>query len=279
MPTDYEKRLRRVVDYVYDNPAGDLSLDALADVAALSRFHFHRVYTAMTGETCAQAVRRIRAHRASVWLVHTDWPVDTVAARAGYDNVQSFARLFRSQYGLTPTAFRKAGKDRPMISPKHEGALPMYPVEIRDLPARRLAALPHTGAYHEVGRTFEKVSAVFSGRNLWGGAKGMIGVYYDDPSTVAEDALRSHAGVWVGPDFDVPDDLEEATLPAGPHAVLVYKGPYNGLRDAYQDLYGRWLPESGRVPAHAAPFEVYLNSPMDTAPADLLTEICAPLAP
>lgn len=61
MANDYERRLMRVLDYIHDNPAGDLSLDALADVAALSRFHFHRVFRAMTGQTVAQAVRRLRA--------------------------------------------------------------------------------------------------------------------------------------------------------------------------------------------------------------------------
>ena len=47
----YEARLLRVIDDIHANPAGDLSLDALADVAALSRFRFHRVFRAMTGET------------------------------------------------------------------------------------------------------------------------------------------------------------------------------------------------------------------------------------
>lgn len=56
----YEDRLMRVLRYIHDNPTADLSLDRLADVAALSRFHWHRVFHAMTGETCAQAVRRVR---------------------------------------------------------------------------------------------------------------------------------------------------------------------------------------------------------------------------
>ena len=70
-----EKRLLRVFDHIHDNPAGDLSLDALSDVAAMSRFHWHRVFRAMTGETLAQAVRRIRMQRASYLLVMTDEPL------------------------------------------------------------------------------------------------------------------------------------------------------------------------------------------------------------
>ena len=58
MVHDTERRLLRVLDHIHDNPAGDLSLDAMSEVAALSRFHFHRVFRATTGETLAKAVRR-----------------------------------------------------------------------------------------------------------------------------------------------------------------------------------------------------------------------------
>ena len=67
------------------------------------------------------------------------------------------------------------------------------------------------------------------------------------------------------------------TLPAGRHAVLTFTGPYAGLQAAYDQLFGIWLPQSGETPADSPVFEVYLNSPMDTAPTDLVTEICLPL--
>ncbi|MGB7318507.1 MAG: GyrI-like domain-containing protein, partial [Planktotalea sp.] len=114
-------------------------------------------------------------------------------------------------------------------------------------------------------------------RNLWPQARGMVAVYHDDPNTVAADELRSHAGVEVGPDFKMPEGLEEVTIKSGETAVLVFKGAYMGLQQAYDWLYGQWLPNSGRVPADAPSYEAYLNSPMDTAPDDLLTEICVPL--
>ena len=90
----YEQRVLRVLQYIHDNPAGDLSLDALSEIAMMSRFHWHRVFVGMTGETCAQAVRRTRLHLAATWLSNSDLPVADVAARAGYPNLQSFTRIF-----------------------------------------------------------------------------------------------------------------------------------------------------------------------------------------
>ncbi|WP_244614906.1 AraC family transcriptional regulator [Pukyongiella litopenaei] len=276
--TDYETRVRRVIQYIYDHPDGDLSLDQLADVAAMSRFHWHRVFRAMTGETCARAVRRIRAHRAACWLVQTDWPVEIVAARAGYDNPQSFARLFRRFYGQGPGEFRAAGVAHALPTELTRGDLVMHPTEIRDLPARRLAALTHTGPFPEIGRAFQEVSAVFTARNLWPHARGMAAVYYSDPGETPESELHSEAGVIVAETLDMPADLHAVDLPAGPHAVMTVKGDYSGLAAAWEAMYSGFLPDCGRDPANRAPFEVYLNDPSQTAPEDLLTEICVPLA-
>ncbi|MFT6653148.1 MAG: AraC family transcriptional regulator, partial [Celeribacter sp.] len=90
MAQGYEARLLRVLDYVYANLDGDLSLDTLADVAALSRFHFHRVFTGMTGETVAAFTRRVRLFRASIALVQTNDPVDQISTYCGYSNARSF---------------------------------------------------------------------------------------------------------------------------------------------------------------------------------------------
>lgn len=277
MSQTYEDRLRRVIRYIHDTPAGDLSLDALADVAAMSRFHWHRVFHAMTGETCAQAVRRIRLHRAAHWLVGTNWPVATISMKAGFANTQSFARAFRNAYGMTPDAFRRTGAPGALHVNFTPEDIAMLDVTIRAADPIRLAALPHRGAYPEIGKAFQQLAAIFSARHLWPQARGMVAIYHDDPSSVPALDLRSHAGVRVGPDFDMPDVLEDVTIPAGRQAVLLYKGPYAGLPAAWDALYGQWLAQSGEEPDDAPAFEIYLNDPSDTAPADLLTEVCVPL--
>jgi len=277
MPNPYEKRILRVLDHIHENPGGDLSLDALADVAAMSRFHWHRVFRAMTGETCAEAARRVRLHLAACRLVQTDLDADAIARDVGYDNPQSFARTFKSAFGMTPQAFRSRGDLRSPLSYARTGDYPVFPIEVTTAPNRRLAALPHQGKYTEIGGVFEKISSIFTSRELWPQARGMVGVYYDDPHAVAEADLKSHAGVVVEDDFDMPDDLEDIRATGGKVAVMHYKGPYAGLQAAYDYMYGVWLPESGEEPGDAPPHEVYLNAPQDTAPDDLLTDVVVPL--
>jgi AraC family transcriptional regulator len=277
MANDYERRLRRVLDHIHDHPAGDLSLDALADVAALSRFHFHRVYNAVVGETAANTVRRMRLHRAAVALVQGTDPIGTIAKRVGYPQIASFNRAFAGHYGLTPAAFRNRGELRPFpLLLARKGPL-MFPVIIRIDPERRLAAVPHKGPYPEIGRAFEKLGSTVAARGFYGRFGHMVGVFYDSPADVKPSDLRSHAGLEAPADMALDPPLEEVRLPAGRHAVLTFTGPYAGLPAAYDQLLGVWLPASGEVPADAPMFEVYLNSPMDTAPEALVTEVCLPL--
>lgn len=278
MARDYERRIIRVIDHIHDHPAGDLSLDALADVAAMSRFHWHRVFRAMTGETVAQAVRRIRLGRAAHLLVRDELTVGAVALAVGYPNQSSFVRAFRDAFGMTPAAFRRRGELRPFLPLRPPENLPMPDVLIRKEPARRLAAIAHRGPYIEIARAFAKLGTLAGSRGLFGPGAEMIGVYYDDPHATPAADLRSHAGLRVADGAVIEPPLAEVLLPAGDYAVLTHRGPYAGLQASYDRLYGHWLPASGREPADSAVFENYLNTPGEVAPDDLLTEICVPLA-
>ncbi len=277
MANDYEQRLMRVLDYIHDNPAGDLSLDALADVAAFSRFHWHRVFRAMTGDTAAQAVKRMRMHRAATALVRGATPIPRIASDVGYANPASFARAFAEIYRHSPAAFRARGELRPLNRPLKSEITLMFPVTIRAEPARRLAAMAHSGPYFEINRSFEKLFATLAARNLVGQTGHMIGIFYNDPAQTDPADLKSHAAVEVPAAMPVDAPLDDITLPATRHAVLTFTGPYAGLPAAYDQLFAVWLPQSGETPADLPSFEVYLNSPMDTDQDKLVTEICLPL--
>lgn len=273
----YEDRIQRVIDYIHDHPAEDLSLDVLSDVAAVSRFHWHRIFKAVTGETCAQAVRRIRLNRASHMLIRTDLAPEQIGAACGYPNGASFSRAFREAFGLPPAAFRARGAARSLPLDPETGAIQMYPIDISEHPAQRVAALPHRGAYSDINRAFTQLSSVLGARSLWPQVRGMLAIYYDNPREVAEAELRSHAGAVVAEDLALEAPLEAVEIPAGRHAVLHYVGPYSGLQTVYDYLYGPWLAEAGVQLRDFPSFELYLNSPMDTAPDDLKTDIHLPI--
>ncbi len=153
----------------------------------------------------------------------------------------------------------------------------MYDVQIKDLPRRRIAALAHTGPYDRIGDAFGRISTLLTEKEMWPKVGKMVGIYHDDPGEVAQENLRSHAGFELAKGARAAKGLEIVTLQAGRAAVLTLGGPYAEIPGAYHYLYRTWLPTVGEVHFGAPTYEIYLNSPMDTAPENLLTEICVPL--
>ncbi len=154
----------------------------------------------------------------------------------------------------------------------------MFKVEIDQVPQRRLAAVLHQGAYADINGSFEQLATMATTQNLWPRVRGMIGVHYDDPNVVKEPDLRSHAGLIIADSNPLPDALDDVQLDAGECAVLHYKGPYTAIKVAYDFLYGDWLPKSGREPADAPPYEMYLNDPSQVDESELLPDIVLRLA-
>ncbi len=81
----YEVAVRKVAEVVAADLDRALDLDELARTAAMSPFHFHRVFRGMIGETPLSLQRRLRLERAASALLETDEPVTTVAFSAGYE--------------------------------------------------------------------------------------------------------------------------------------------------------------------------------------------------
>ena len=90
---DYQARLRPVIRALEQDP--DLSIEMLASSACLSFYHFHRVFTAVTGETPGEMCRRLRVQRAAWQLRYTDASITAIAMDAGLASSQAFAKVFR----------------------------------------------------------------------------------------------------------------------------------------------------------------------------------------
>jgi AraC-like DNA-binding protein len=84
----------------------DGGLQSAAAMAALSPFHFLRVFTRVVGVTPHQYLIRSRLRRAARLLAVTDAPVTQIALECGFNDLANFTRTFRRAAGRSPAAFR-----------------------------------------------------------------------------------------------------------------------------------------------------------------------------
>ena len=110
----YAIRIERVLTEIVARMDEPLRLEDLASVAGVSRFHFHRVFQAMVGETIGEVVRRMRLTRAEWRLRTSGESVTEIALEAGYGSVEGFGRAFRSAYSMAPSSYRVALPPTPL---------------------------------------------------------------------------------------------------------------------------------------------------------------------
>ncbi len=98
---------RRVRDHIEANFHDDLRLDALAEIADMSRFHFAAMFRVSFGESPHRYVIQRRVAKASELLRDTHRPIIEVGQEVGYENQSYFTTLFKRETGHTPAAYRK----------------------------------------------------------------------------------------------------------------------------------------------------------------------------
>jgi AraC family transcriptional regulator len=106
----YEAAVERAVALITEMLHEALDLTSLAQEAALSPFHFHRIFRGLTGETPLEMHRRLRLERAASQLLGSSATVTTIAFNAGYETHEAFTRAFRHAYAAPPSAFRQSAE-------------------------------------------------------------------------------------------------------------------------------------------------------------------------
>jgi AraC-like DNA-binding protein len=89
-----------------NEPGADTSLVRLAGEASLSTYHFLRTFQRVTGVTPHQYVLRMRLRRAAVRLATEPAKVIDIALESGFADLSNFNRTFRTEFGVTPRAYR-----------------------------------------------------------------------------------------------------------------------------------------------------------------------------
>jgi AraC family transcriptional regulator len=138
-------------------------------------------------------------------------------------------------------------------------------------------AVEHRGSYMQIGRAFDLLFGRVAAAGLARPGMRMFAMFFDDPTVVAEEALRAHACVAGAAPASADCDLMSFEIDGGMYAVLTHTGPYASMKSAYQWLFGQWLVDSGFAVRSGPMVEEYLNSPRETAPKDLRTRICLPV--
>ena len=144
-------------------------------------------------------------------------------------------------------------------------------------PDRPAACLRHVGPYDHAGPTYERVLRWAATTGLLERDAVVMGLSYDDPGAVAEDALRYDVCLGLTEPVALPVGFRLETVRGGRYAVHALRGPYDGIHDAFRRLFGKWLPTSREEVDDRPCLELHLSRSTEVPESERLTKVCIPL--
>lgn len=256
----HQARMSRVLDHIDRHLDEDLDLDQLSNVAAYSKFHFHRLFMASFGLSLHRYIQLSRLKRASYRLAFREGDsVTEIALDAGYEAPDAFARAFRQRFAQSPSDFRKSPDWQPWLDAfdplDHARSLLMQPrfthadVTIRIVAPTPVAIIEHRGDPATLGSSIQRFIAWRKSMGLHPGNSQTFNVWHSERRP--ENPADYHVDLCVGTNRPIaPDDpdVKPGLIPGGRRAVLRVTGHTHNLEPAALFLYRDWLPSSGEEP-------------------------------
>jgi AraC family transcriptional regulator len=247
--------------YIESHFAEAVTLDDIAAVSGVSRYHLSRAFGEATGHSLMRYVRGRRLTEAARSLAAGASDILSVAVEAGYGSHEAFTRAFRDQFGLTPEVLRAQRRldnlalvepikmDETLLTnlepPRFEEGRPLliaglgerYSCETsKAIPAQWQRFGPHFG--HVPGQ---------AGRTAYG-----VCCNSDDDGN-----FDYICGVEVASFSDLPAEFARLRLAKQRYAVFTHRDHVSAIRRTIGTIWNTWLPESGHEAADAPDFERY----------------------
>jgi AraC family transcriptional regulator len=248
--------------YIESHLAEPLTLDDVAGVAGVSRFHLVRAFAAATGFSVMRYVRARRLSKAAQALAAGAPDILSLALDADYGSHEAFTRAFRDHFGMTPEAVRAATcLDRlklqePIVMdstlldnlkpPRFETSKPLLVAGIGERCTHENGG---AGIPNQWQQFHQKVDAI----------PARIGKVAYGVCCNGDDAGNFDyvAGVEVADFSDLPREFARVRIPEQKYAVFTHAEHISTIRRTVNTIWNHWLPISGMKAADALSFERY----------------------
>ncbi|WP_327256198.1 AraC family transcriptional regulator [Streptomyces sp. NBC_01244] len=252
------ERLNRALEHLESRLDQEIDMAEVTRIAAVSEYHFRRLFSALAGMPLPVYVRRRRMTLAGAEVLAGELTLLDVAVRYGYGSGEAFARAFRSVHGIGPGEARRTGavltaQPRMSFRVVVEGSTTMRYRIVEKAPFRvvgRKARVPlvHEGPNAAATAHVESLDeqAIVRMKALAGREpEGIFSAVVHLTDSREEGAEVDYwVGVATGPGT-AAEDLDALDVSAGTWAVFDNRGPYpSSLQELWRDVFTQWFPSN-----------------------------------
>ncbi|WP_246157132.1 AraC family transcriptional regulator [Oceanispirochaeta crateris] len=290
----YIERINRVIDYIESNLEDEITLDDLAGIADLSKYHFHRIFHSFTNESLYGFISRLRIERAATFLLLQERSLTEIALSCGFNDSATFSRAFKKQFKMSATEWkkkhnskihqdknRKSTNNISMKIPK-EGHLNVLLTEEKDLHDMHIAYIRHTGSYAGNLKLFKSLHkklmewATPSGLTKNPQTKDLV-IYHDSMGITDNDKLRISLGIIIPEGTRVSGEIGSLCISKGKYLLCRFEVHKDEFGQAWTQVFRTILPQRGLQTDDGYCFELYPPNCYNKAKETTLVDIYVPI--
>ena len=243
--------LNRAINFADRFSTDNVTLDQIASVACLSKYHFSRVFTDQFGESPIAFSSRIKLERAAYMLAFCrNWSILDIANRCGFSSSQTFSRAFKSKFEFKPREFRanhifRLGsadtlselekvfawlKSYTLTESRNERFNPdIKIIQQPDIPVAYVRNFGEYGSQGSVLKTNHTIKKWAQDNDLWRSDTQIIGASWDSPRITPNQLCRYDACIQLPSQAPIPENVPVQVIPGGPYAVIRVNSPANEI--------------------------------------------------
>lgn len=288
---DYYKRIEKAVAFIEENLMEKLTIEMISEKVHFSKYHFIRVFTAMTGETVGNYLRRRRISKSSKQLITTNRPIISIAFDYQFKSQEAYTRSFKKIYHTSPGKYRKLnnnqiayGRAKLTIERLNhlKNNVTMNP-KIIELKKKKLVgmSIKTSLANNNIPQLWNdfmlRIDEITNSQN-----SGCYEVHPFDSEFKMENftenmEFEKWAAVEVTDIDSVPEGLKGLTIEGGKYAVFEHKGTMKNIQMTFDYAYGTWLTNSEYEIDTRADFECYGKRYLGSEHPESITELWIPI--
>ncbi len=280
----HKGRITDALSYIQENLFNNLTLEEVASHASYSKDHFNRIFKQVVGESFLQYYKRVKMESAIHKMRHHKCSITETAFDLNYENVESFSRAFKKQFGISPKHYSQiqAVKDRKLYTDyhsitKHENSNRSCDFEIVKLDDLFIAYATRFGPYTEGAKSWVEIELMVNERKLSRADHIFLGIAYDDPKITPTGKERFDACITVNRNFLPPENIRTKIIKGRRYVKATHYGSYETIGETYDNFFYEFFPNSKEDCESDAFLEIYITTLDEVTPNELITELYVPL--
>jgi AraC family transcriptional regulator len=253
--------VNKSLTYIYKYIHTNISLEELARLNSISKYHFHRIFKEETGENLFERINAIRLQKAANLLISNSYSsISEIRELCGYSSHSSFIKAFKNRFGFTPSAWKKGAYL------EYSKANSNFDIHINDdfhdmeptikVSQKKICAyIRHKGYGKSVAKTWDRLMAYAYEKKLDNSKQ--IGIFYDNPVITPYEECSYIAALQVDDKFTTTNSISKFEIEESLCAVFHYEGVFGDAVKLMVYIYNYWLPNSGYEAKSLPPFAIY----------------------